>query len=49
MGAVFEIFRWLPGGLRGLFIGAVSVFVLYALYKIVAAIIHLITDIIPGW
>lgn len=43
------LFSWLPAPLNALFIGAVAIFVLYGVFKIVVAIIQLVTDIIPGW
>lgn len=47
--SVFSLFNWLPFPLRYLFVGAVSIFVLVGLFKIISAVVHLIADIIPGW
>lgn len=49
MGAITSLFGWLPGPLEALFVGAVGIFVLVGLFKIVSAIIKVITDLIPGW
>lgn len=44
-----SLFDWLPNPLGALFVGAIAIFVLYGVFKIVSAIIKLVTDIIPGW
>ena len=46
---IFSLFGWLPSPLQALFGGAVVIFVLVALFKLVSAIIKIITDLIPGW
>lgn len=49
MAAISSLFSWLPGSLQLLFTGAVSLFFLVVLFKLVCAIIKVITDLIPGW
>lgn len=49
MSSIMGLFGWLPGPLRVLFVGAIAIFILVALFKIVWAIIKTITDLIPGW
>lgn len=47
--AVFSLFGWLPLPFQLLFGGAVAIFILVALFRLVSAIIKVITDLIPGW
>lgn len=49
MDAITSLFDWLPGPLEALFIGAVAIFILVGLFKLVCAVIRVITDLIPGW
>lgn len=43
------LYGWMPAPLNVLFIGAIAIFVMFGIFRIVTAIIQLITDIIPGW
>lgn len=49
MAAVFPLFCWLPSPLMLLFGGAVAIFILVAIFRLVVALIGIITDLIPGW
>lgn len=49
MGAVFHLFDWLPGGLRALVVGAVVLFVLVALVRLVAMILELLQNLFHWW
>lgn len=49
MTAVFSLFSWLPSPLTLLLGGAVAIFVLVAIFRLVVALINVITDLIPGW
>lgn len=49
MAAVISLFSWLPTSLQFLFRGAIAIFILVALFKLILALINLVTDLIPGW
>lgn len=49
MNFVSALFGWLPPPLQVLFAGAIMIFVLVAFFKLVSAIIKIVTDLIPGW
>lgn len=49
MTAINALFGWLPPFFQGLFGGGLAIFVLWAIFKLVSAIIKIITDLIPGW
>lgn len=49
MTAINALFGWLPPFFQGLFGGGLAIFVLWALFKLVSAIIKIVTDLIPGW
>lgn len=49
MKALFSLFSWAPGPLALLLGGALAIFILYGIFKLVMAIVRAITDIIPGW
>lgn len=49
MSSLNLLFGWLPGPLGALFRGAIAIFVLVGLFKLVSAIIKVVTDLIPGW
>ncbi len=49
MAAVFALFSWLPSPLSLLVGGAVAIFILVAIFRLVVALINVITDLIPGW
>lgn len=49
MTAITSLFGWLPPSLQLLFSGALAIFILWALFNLVSAIIKIITDLIPGW
>lgn len=49
MTAIFSLFGWLPSPLALLLGGAVAIFVLVSIFRLVVALINVVTDLIPGW
>jgi len=49
MNVIKILFSWCPGPLGFLFTGGLTAFILFSLFKVVAAVIDVISDLIPGW
>lgn len=49
MKELFSLFDWMPGSLKALCIGGLSIFVLVGLFRLIRSVIEFITDLIPGW